>query len=49
MLIFGYRLKLWQSIEAGCHAVVPLPGLRLLLGYCNYTPYTGVRIRLHIS
>ena len=36
MLLFGYRLQLWQCIEAGCLMAphrVPLLGLCLLLGY----------------
>ena len=43
MLIFGYRLKPWKCIEAGClttlrcHCLALLLGLRLLLGYRNYT------------
>ena len=31
MLIFGYKLQLWQCIKASCH-MAPLLSLRLLLG-----------------
>ena len=48
-MIFGYRLQLWQCIEAGCLTAAPLLGLRLLLGYHYDYAIHGVRIRLHMS
>ena len=54
MLIFGYRLQLWQCIEPGCltaphSGAAPLLGLCLLLRYCNYyaihgSPYTSAYV-----
>ena len=53
-MIFGYRLQLWQCIEAGCLmaplcGTAPLLGLHLLLGYHYDYAIHGVRIRLHMS
>ena len=43
MLIFGYRLNLWQCIETGCLDLKCFYylGLRLLLGYGNYDTIDG--------
>ena len=57
MLIFVYRLQLWQCIEAGCLTVphrAPLLGLRLLLGYrydyaIHGSPYMSAHILIENS
>ena len=59
MLIFGYRLQLWQCIEAGCISstvtrftfiVRQLPGLRLLLEYCyDYAIHGSLYTSAHVS
>ena len=41
-----------SSPNIGTFKEKPLPGLRLLLGYCNYffiMPYTEVRMSLYTS
>ena len=52
MLVFGYRLLLWQCIEASC-LMAPLcgaiTGLHLLLRYCNYyTIHGSLYMSVHV-
>ena len=49
MLIFGYRLQLWQCMRPVGSEVAPLPGLHLLLGYCNITQYMEVCMSIHVQ